>query len=70
MQIPTSLICNTLYVYAAGCRNLHSVHSVQLNSVLRRYVMAESSQNMGALWASRYEFHYHLIVWVSYVPVT
>ena len=32
--------------------------------------MAESSQNMGALWASWYEFHYHLIAWVSHVAVT
>ena len=29
LQSPTPHI----HVYAAGCRNLHSVHSIQLNSV-------------------------------------
>ena len=36
----------------------------------RRYVMAESSHNTGALRVSRYEFHLLRIAWVGHVPAT
>ena len=38
MQTPTSRMCSTLYARAVVCRNLHSVHSVQLNSVYIIYI--------------------------------
>ena len=37
---------------------------------VRRYVMAESSHNTGALRVSRYEFHLLRIAWVGHVPAT
>ena len=57
------------YIMVCACIIRVKVHDEVLPQE-RRYVMAESSHNTGALRVSRYEFHLLRIAWVGHVPAT
>ena len=58
------------YEKNVGLEEVVDLLSDSYHTLIRRYVMAESSHNTGALWVSRYEFDLLRIAWVGHVPAT